>query len=71
MLCPCIYRVLFIPYYPYARIRNEPIIQFTFRGLISCILSIGFAIGVIIAVSKSPLSFFILIFLEFCRLDFY
>jgi hypothetical protein len=63
MISPCIYRVLFLPYYSYARFQNEPIIQFTFIGLISSILSIGFAIGVIIAVSKNPLLFFLFEFL--------
>lgn len=58
MICPCIYRVLFIPYYPYTWIRNEPFIQFTFMGLISSILSIGFAIGVIISVSRFIFQFF-------------
>jgi hypothetical protein len=51
MISPCIYRALFVPYYPYARLRNEPIIHFTSIGLISSILSLGFAIGIIIAVS--------------------
>jgi len=64
MISPCIYRVLFLPYYPYGRFRNQPIIQFTFIGLISSILSIGFAIGVIIAVSKN-LFLFQFIFFEF------
>ncbi|CAF0936672.1 unnamed protein product [Rotaria sordida] len=50
MLCPCIYRALFAQYYIYARIKNVPIIYFTFVGLISCILSIGLALGVIFAV---------------------
>jgi len=51
MLCPCIYRALFVQYYIYARVKNVPIIYFTFTGLISCILSIGLALGVIFAVS--------------------
>ncbi|CAF1075876.1 unnamed protein product [Adineta steineri] len=50
MLCPCIYRALFAQYYIYARIKNVPIIYFSFTGLISCILSIGLALGVIFAV---------------------
>ncbi|CAF1111142.1 unnamed protein product [Adineta ricciae] len=50
MLCPCIYRALFVQYYVYARVKDVPLIYFTFTGLISCILSIGLALGVIIAV---------------------
>ncbi|CAF3817953.1 unnamed protein product [Rotaria magnacalcarata] len=50
MLCPCIYRALFAQYYIYARIKNVPIIYFTFVSLISSILSIGLALGVIFAV---------------------
>ena len=53
MLCPCIYRALFVQYYIYARIKNVPLIFFSFAGLISCILSIGLALGVIFAVSES------------------
>jgi hypothetical protein len=49
MICPCIYRVLIVPY---TRIRNEPIMYFTLNSLISCLVSMGFAIGVIIAVSR-------------------
>jgi hypothetical protein len=51
MLCPCIYRALFVQYYIYARVKNVPIIYFSFAGLISCILSIGLALGVVFAVS--------------------
>ncbi|CAF1174013.1 unnamed protein product [Adineta steineri] len=48
MISPCIYRVLFIPY---SSLRiNEPRIYFTLTGLISSILTLGFTIGVIIAV---------------------
>ncbi|UJR13858.1 hypothetical protein I4U23_000867 [Adineta vaga] len=46
MICPCIYRVLFIPYIPW---KNEPRIDFSTNTLLSSILSIGFSIGVIIA----------------------
>lgn len=51
MLCPCTYRALFAQYYVYARIKNVPIIFFSFAGLISCILAIGLALGVTFAVS--------------------
>ncbi len=51
MLCPCIYRALFVQFYIYARVKNVPIIYFSFSGLISCILAIGLALGVILAVS--------------------
>jgi len=50
MLCPCIYRALFVQYYVYARVKNVPLIYFSFTGLISCILAIGLALGVIFAV---------------------
>lgn len=50
MLGPGVYRALFAQYYIMARIKNVPIIYFTFAGLISCILSIGLALGVIFAV---------------------
>ncbi|CAF1193377.1 unnamed protein product [Adineta ricciae] len=46
IICPCVYRVLFIPYMPW---KNEPRIDFTTMSLMSSILSIGLAIGVIIA----------------------
>lgn len=51
MLGPCIYRAVFVQYYVYARIKNVPIIYLSFVSLISCILSIGLALGVIFAVS--------------------
>lgn len=51
MLSPCTYRALFVQYYIYARIKNVPIIYFSFAGLISCILAIGLALGVTFAVS--------------------
>lgn len=49
MLCPCIYRALFLHYYIYARVKDVPLIYFTFTGLICCILAIGLALGVTFA----------------------
>ena len=51
MLCPCVYRAIFAHYYIYTRTKNVPIILFSFTGLISCIVSIGLSVGVILAVS--------------------
>ena len=43
----CLHRLLFAPY---RHVRNEPRIHLSFAGMISSILTIGFGIGVVIAV---------------------
>lgn len=50
MIGPCIYRILFVPYYSYTWQRNEPMIRMTWISFLTAVLSIGLAIGVILAV---------------------
>lgn len=70
MICPCIYRVLFVPYYPYTWQPNQPIIRFTWLSLLASILSIGLAIGVILAVCRKWCDLSVDFVFWFVRLDF-